>query len=89
MKAIREFAGIKESATCNTCTKRQVCKVRDIGFSEMSVSKKFEKEKGEVKIEDVQNALYGVYNISKKNESLKVDDQLTIEVKGEMKTKPT
>lgn len=46
----------------------------------MSVSKKFEKEKGEVKIEDVQNALYGVYNISKKNESLKIDDQLTIEV---------
>lgn len=70
MKAIREFTGVKESSVCNMCSKREVCKVRDMGFSELSVSKNYEKERGEVRVDDVQNALFGVYSIAKKLESL-------------------
>ncbi len=66
MKAIREFTSVKESSVCNLCSKRDVCKVRDMGFSELSVSKNYEQERGEVRVDDAQNALYGVYTISKK-----------------------
>ena len=82
MKAIREFTNVKESSVCNMCSKREVCKVRDMGFSELSVSKNYEKERGEVRIDDVQNALYAVYAISKKYEALKIDEGMSIEVTG-------
>ena len=53
-----------------------------MGFSELSVSKNYEKERGEVRVEDVQNALYGVFNLSKKIETLQIDNTVSIEVKG-------
>lgn len=53
MKAIREFTNVKELNVCNMCSKREVCKVRDVGFSELSLSKNFDKERGVVSLEDV------------------------------------
>lgn len=58
-----------------------------MGFSELSVSKNYEKERGEVRIDDVQNALYAVYAISKKYEALKIDEGMSIEVAGNLPLK--
>jgi hypothetical protein len=89
MKAIREFTSVKESSVCNLCSKRDVCKVRDMGISELSVSKNYEQERGEVRVDDVQNALYGVFTISKKLEALQIDEGMSIEVSSSFPIKQT
>jgi hypothetical protein len=38
MKSIRDFMEVKESSVCGLCSKREVCKVKDVPYKELSVS---------------------------------------------------
>ena len=63
MKALREFSNAKEHQTCSRCSKKDVCKFKDLSLGQMATGRdRSHSSKGEPRIEDVQNMLNGMYS---------------------------
>lgn len=62
MKKLRELTTVKEHIICGKCPQRDHCKVKDLTYTEYL--QKRGAEASPPSVEDVQNALLGIYTTS-------------------------